>query len=272
MIHPFVALLRRYVFDYTNSHDLAVCDEIMHPDYRVHISGLTLERDKTYKGAVAGVFAEYPGLTIQAYEIVTNGEMLAMSFTEHGASVRHENRCAAWRGIGIYQWDGRQLIRNFVEQDFFSRRQQLQTGRAAPIESPPHDPWLGATAGDPAPANEEVVRSWLASGDVRGSGVVIDGLRLNEMPPSPLAIESTRISAIFSARDKVAFHVVQSGRYLGGLFEDDSLVIGCECELCVAGIVTVAAGSVAQATLVTDREGTRASLVKFARCHALSQR
>ena len=29
---PFVALMRRYVVDYTNSHDLAVCDEIMEPD------------------------------------------------------------------------------------------------------------------------------------------------------------------------------------------------------------------------------------------------
>ena len=44
-MEPFVALMRRYCIDYTNSHDQSVCDEIMHPDYVVHISGLDLPRD-----------------------------------------------------------------------------------------------------------------------------------------------------------------------------------------------------------------------------------
>ena len=52
MIEPFVALMRRYTIDYTNSHDLAVCDEIMEPRYVVHISGMTLVRDTTYKPAL----------------------------------------------------------------------------------------------------------------------------------------------------------------------------------------------------------------------------
>ena len=32
-MEPFVALMRRYCIDYTNSHDQSVCDEIMAPEY-----------------------------------------------------------------------------------------------------------------------------------------------------------------------------------------------------------------------------------------------
>ena len=42
MTEPFVALMRRYCIDYTNSHDLSVCDSIMEPDYVVHIAGMAL--------------------------------------------------------------------------------------------------------------------------------------------------------------------------------------------------------------------------------------
>ena len=61
-MEPFVALMRRYCIDYTNSHDQSVCDEIMEPEYVVHISGFDLPRDAAYKPAVTGVFARFPGL------------------------------------------------------------------------------------------------------------------------------------------------------------------------------------------------------------------
>ena len=41
-MHPFVALMRRYCIDYTNTHDQSVCDSIMEPDYVVHIGGFDL--------------------------------------------------------------------------------------------------------------------------------------------------------------------------------------------------------------------------------------
>ena len=43
-MHPFVALMRTYCIDYTNSHDQSLYDEIMEPDYVVHISGFDLRR------------------------------------------------------------------------------------------------------------------------------------------------------------------------------------------------------------------------------------
>ena len=41
-MEPFVALMRTYCIDYTNSHDQSLYDEIMEPDYVVHICGFDL--------------------------------------------------------------------------------------------------------------------------------------------------------------------------------------------------------------------------------------
>jgi len=102
MIEPFVALMRRYAIDYTNSHDLSVCDEIMEPDYVVHIAGMSLVRDAAYKPAVEFVFAQFPGLCLAIHEIITNGERLAMRFSEHAADA--EGRRCCWAGISLYRW------------------------------------------------------------------------------------------------------------------------------------------------------------------------
>lgn len=267
-MHPFVALMRRYVIDYTNSHDLSVCDEIMHPAYRVHICGRTLDRDGKYKAAVARVFEQYAGLQVQVHEIVTNGEALAMRFTEHGASLRHARRCAAWSGIGIYHWNGRQLTQNFVEQDFFAQRQQLATGEPAPIEPPHHDPWVGATVGDPVPANEAVVRAWLAAGDLRAPDALIDGSKHHGTAWPFLDVERTQVTTLFSAGNTVAFHAVQTGRYLRGLLDDDAASIGRPCELRIVGIVTIESGVIGRGALISDREGTRARLMRSASSHS----
>ena len=52
-MHPFVALMRTYCIDYTNSHDQTLYDEIMEPDYVLHTMGFTLNgRDTAYSPAV----------------------------------------------------------------------------------------------------------------------------------------------------------------------------------------------------------------------------
>lgn len=61
-MHPFVSLMRTYCIDYTNSHDLSVCDSIMEPSYTVRICGMTLERDPAYKPSVETVFGRFAGL------------------------------------------------------------------------------------------------------------------------------------------------------------------------------------------------------------------
>ncbi len=262
-MEPFVALMRRYCIDYTNSHDQSVCDEIMAPEYVVHISGWDLPRDALYKPAVTAVFARFPGLQLQVHEFVTNGDRLAMRFSEHGAAADADGRFAAWGGIGLYRWNGKQLLENFVEQDFLAQEQQLASGEPAPLEVPHLDPWLGTRA-EPANADaERVVRAWLAKGDLRSAAKsVIDGSWYEPLAPSPLEVEDVRVNDLFSAGERVCFHVIQAGRYRGGLTGAEASWRGRAAELRCVGFARVAGGEVSEVRAITDRLGTRAALAR----------
>ena len=257
MTDPFVALMRRYVIDYTNSHDLAVCDEIMEPDYVVHISGMSLLRDRAYKPAVAMVFARFPGLCLAIHEIVTNGERLTMRFAEHGAD--SEGRLCCWRGIALYRWNGRKLTECRVEQDFLSQQRQIATGLADRLEAPHLDPWTTTRAEAADPIAERIVAQWLRAGDVSAApaGAIDDGDVASFEP----VVEARRADVldVFSAGNRVAFHASLTGPYVGGLSDVDEHR-GEEARLDVAGIATVVDGAIARVHVVTDRFGTASRL------------
>ena len=165
---PFVALMRRYCIDYTARHDLSVCDDIMVPGYTLHMGVHHLAgRDEAYKPAAAAQFRQFPGLCLTVNEIICSGDRLALRFTEHGASARHDGARAAWGGVGLYRWDGQRLLENYVEQDYLARRRQLAGGGPDPVEPPAVAPW--DTRSVPAdPAAEAVTRGWLAAGTSPG--------------------------------------------------------------------------------------------------------
>jgi hypothetical protein len=158
--HDFLALMRRYVEDYSNRADLAVCDEIMEPDYTVTIHGRTLQRDATYKQAAARVFDRFRDLRLTVHEaaVRADGAQFAMRFSEHGTDA--DGRVASWFGIGIYEWNGRRLTTSHVEQDLASRERQLSTGRHDLITPPQADPWLAATIAPVSEATETIARAW----------------------------------------------------------------------------------------------------------------
>ena len=246
-MEPFVALMRRYCLDYTARHDLAVCDEIMTPGYKLHMGGHELAgRDTAYKPAAAAQFRQFPGLCLTVNEIICSGDRLALRFSEHGASARHGGAHAAWGGIGLYRWDGGRLVENLVEQDYFARRRQLTDGVPDPVEAPAVAPW-DTRAAAPDPAVEAVVRAWLAAGDV--TGVTVDDGR----PAGRIvAAERTEINDVFSAGDKAAFHAVQHGPLAGDdpQFAGNGLAI-----LHLAGVVRVADGQVVAGRVIRDRLG-----------------
>jgi hypothetical protein len=257
-MEPFVALMRKYCIDYTNSHDQSVCDEIMHPDYVVHISQVDLPRDLLYKPAVKGVFERFPGLGLVVHEFVTNGDRLAMRFSEHGVAPAENGRRAAWGGIGVYRWNGEQLLENFVEQDFLAQQAQLSGSvPPAPLEPPHLDPWVGTTAEPANPEIEKIARAWLERGDLRdATEVVVDSSWYEELAPTPIAVESVSINDLFSAGDRVAFHVSQTGRYVGGLPGVGKSRKGALARLDCAGLASVAHGRVQSVRVITDRLGT----------------
>lgn len=240
MMEPFVALMRRYVIDYTNSHDLSVCDEIMEPGYLVRISGFDLERDAMYKPAVESTFARFPGLCLAIHEIVTNGDRLAMRFSEHSADP--EGRLCCWAGIALYRWNGAKLTECRVEQDFLGQRRQLETLEPDPLDPPHLDPWTTTRAVARDGSAEELVGDWLRAG----------GLAAAEPTVEPRA---TEVLDLFSAGPRVAFHASVEGPYRDGLPGADAHR-GKSTRLLVAGIATIEDGAVASTKLVADRLGT----------------
>jgi predicted ester cyclase len=164
MSEAFVQLMRTYCIDYTNSHDLSVCDAIMDPDYVVYITGMSLGRDSAYKPSVAQVFERFPNLGLAVHEFVTNGDRLAMRFSEHAADT--SGGLACWPGIGLYDWNGSQLTTCRVEQDFWSQQRQLDSGVPDALEPPHLDPWTTTTASPSQRAAEQVAREWLVAGDL----------------------------------------------------------------------------------------------------------
>ena len=242
MAEPFVALMRRYCIDYTARHDLSVCDDIMDPGYTLHMGVHDLAgRDEAYKPAAAAQFRQFPGLCLTVNEIICSGGRLALRFTEHGASARHDGARAAWSGIGLYRWDGRRLLENHVEQDYLARRRQLADGSPDLVEPPAVAPWDTRSAPSD-PAAEEVARAWLTAGDL--TGVTVDDGR----PPHRLLLPArTDVSVLFSAGPRVAFHAVQHGPLAG----DDPR----EAMLHLAGVVRVDGGRVAGGRVIRDRLG-----------------
>ena len=256
-MEPFVALMRTYCIDYTNSHDLSVCDSIMEPDYVVHIAGMSLPRDTAYKPSVEKVFERFPALGLVVHELATNGDRLVMRFSEHAATATGTLAC--WAGIGLYDWNGSRLTSCRVEQDFWSQRRQLATGVPDGLEPPHLDPWVTTVERAADPAAESVVRAWLAEGDLAaaGSGRIDEGAPARHRPV--VDAESVEVHDLFSAGRTVAFHATVHGTYAGGFDGVDER--GRAATIDVAGTVVVDDhDAVGDVHVVTDRFGTWAAL------------
>jgi predicted ester cyclase len=252
-VEPFVALMRRYVNDYTNRHDTSVCAEIMEPDYTLRMGPHEIAgRDELYIPAARKQFTQFPGLCLTVHEIVTNGDRLAMRFSEHGRSVRDDGRGAAWTGLGLYRWNGMKLVENFVEQDYLARRRQLSTGVPAVVEPPALAPW-DTVAETADPAAEAVVRDWLVA--------PTDTVAVDDRDTITLLEETTsQVDDLFSAGSSVAFRVTRTGRYAGGLEDVDASLVGVPATMHLVGLVTVADGRVSGGRIVRDRLGLARSL------------
>jgi hypothetical protein len=255
-VHPLVALMRRFCVDWLDRADPEAPREIMAADYAILIGGHTLAgRDAGYVPGTLAQLRRFPGLLITVHELFTTGEQVAMRFTEHGPSESDGGQAAAWGGIGLFWWDGSRLTRNVTEEDYHSRRRQLAQRRSDPVEAPAPAPWA-ATPAAPDAAAEEAVRAWLTGGDLAdGGGVVLDDGWTGRPTPPLLDVRDVRIEELFSAGGRVAFHVVQAGRYLGGL-PDTAGAEGRDAQMSVVGMVAVDGGRVS-GRVVRDRVGLR---------------
>jgi ketosteroid isomerase-like protein len=255
-LDKFVALMRRYCYDYTNRQDFAACDAIMVPGYTLHMGTHDLTgRDQFYKPATQKQFEQFPGLVLTINDIITNGQRLCLRFSEHGASNRHQQRRAAWGGIGLYKWDGERLLENFVEQDYYSRRLQLASGRPVDVELPAIAPWdtLPQAANDAA---EALVREELSVGRLlRHPSLGIDDRGAAGPTQQILEPIEVQINDLFSAGDHVAFHIAQRGHLTADFSIERPELVGTDVTLHMAGVVTVREGAITAGRVIRDRLG-----------------
>lgn len=260
MMHPFVALMRRYVTEYLIGQNPAVCKEIMEPDYVLHMGGTDLgPRDEAYVPAVVRQLEQFLGLCMTVHEIIlSTDDRLAMSFSQHGSSARHEGRAAAWAGIGLYKWNGARLTSNYALEDYFSRRLQLLRAVPNAVEAPAVAPWNTHPAARNFSA-EAAVRSWLMHEVWRHADqIAFDDEPIGSSEPL-IEVEDTVVDDLFSAGDRVAFHTTQTGRYLGGLGTAPD-AIGRTATLYSAGIVGVDAAGRIVGRVIRERAGLARSV------------
>ncbi len=258
-------LLRGFATDFLTSHDAREVERIMDPAYALSIGGFLLDgRDNSYLPATAAQLEQFPGLVVTVHDVVLGPDAVAMRFTEHGISVRNPGKAAAWGGVTLFRIAGGRLRQGWAEEDYFARKRQLKTGMVDAIRPPHPCPW-DMPCLPPDAATEAAARAWL------------------EHPSAPLGAEveqiitggpgfadlvtptASRITTLFSAGDRAAFHLEWAGSYAGGYDDVDRARIGDAVVLRMAGLLTVADGRVTEAQISADRLGLQRHLLDASR-------
>lgn len=256
----FVQLMKIYVVDYTNSHDQTQTVRIMDPDYTLRMgSSVVAGRDTHYANATRRQMDQFPGLCLTVHEIYTSADRLVMRFSEHGASVRHQGAHAAWGGIGLYRWNGSRLKTNMVEQDYFSRAQQLASGVPRALEPPAISPW-DTQASQLDAHSEDLARNFIFGGRIALSREVqCDDAQGASAAPVIVKQESVTVNDLFSCGTVVAFHLSQHGTLLED-FAERAADIGRTVTLHMAGILHIANDRVVAGRIIRNRLELRRSL------------
>ena len=252
--------MRRWVLDFFNRHDAAVCREILAPDYALRIGDHTIAgRDAQYIPAVQQQLDQFPGLGMTVHRVLVGQDQIALQFTEHGASGGAGGRVACWSGVALYRCRGSHLVGCVAQEDCMARQRQLKSGMADPIDRPAAAPW-DEIAHAPDLQAEAVVRRWLhQSWPPSARQVVCDDEHVADLTPLAFTVNNAEVTDIFSSGSSVAFHVRQSGRYLSGL---PSLAASARSTVLYgAGIVTVMDGEVHTGRVIRDRAGLRRALL-----------
>lgn len=247
-------LVRRWVVDYFNRHDAQAARGFCAPDYALSIGDVVLAgRDDAWLPAVDRQMRMFPHLGMSVHETLCGEDWAAVAFSEHGAT---DGKRAVWPGVAIYRAAGGMLTGCVAQEDYYTRRRQLKSGRTDPVDPPCPAPW-DEPAGAPDPEAEAVVRRWLAGDWPRAEPGLQPTLRCDDdhITGTPLRFAPTGIAheEIRSSGDRVAFHIRLEGLYRGGLEVEVSG--GVPETLDCNGIVRVRQGEVVGGRVVRDRMG-----------------
>lgn len=254
-------LLRGFAVDFLTCHNLAAVETIMEPDYALSISGVLLAgRDDTYLPATAAQLEQFPGLCVTVHDTVIGPDAVAMRFTEHGVSNRHDGRLSTWGGITLFLIKNGRLHQGWAEEDYFARKRQLADATCDVVKSPHPAPW-DAPCEAPDASVEELASTWLTdptswADTSRIDEISAEGPRVADL----VAIDVITIDQLFSSGQRGAFHLSCTGSYLGGFTDIDPAHVGQSVILRLAGIFDVAGGQISCVQVCADRLGLNRSL------------
>lgn len=261
-ISPSAQLLRGFAVDFLTCHNVAAVEKIMEPDYSLSIGGFLLAgRDDQYLPATAAQLEQFPGLCVTVHDTVIGPEAVAMRFTEHGASNKHDGRLSTWGGVTLFRIKNGRLHQGWAEEDYHARKRQLADATCDIVKSPHPAPW-DAPCEAALPEVEELARAWLAdpaswSDASRIDEISAEGPRFAEL----VAIEAITIDQLFSAGKRGAFHVSCSGTYRGGFADIDPARVDERVTLRLAGLFDTVEGQVPRIQVCADRLGLNRSLM-----------
>jgi predicted ester cyclase len=261
-ISPSARVLRGFAVDFLTAHNVTAVETIMEPDYSLSIGGhLLAGRDDSYLPATAAQLEQFPGLCVTVHDTVIGPDAVAMRFTEHGASNRHNGRLSTWGGVTMFRIKNARLHQGWAEEDYFARKRQLASGACDTVKAPHPAPW-DASCEAPDLAVEALASTWLTDpaswADIaRIDEISAEGPRFAEL----VAIESVTINQLFSAGHRGAFHLSCTGTYTGYFEDIDPARAGRNVTLRLAGIFDVAGGQVSHIQVTADRLGLHRSLM-----------
>lgn len=259
-------LMRRYAYAFVNSHDPDIARQIMDPGYRLNMGGDTLiGRDDAYIPAVLHQFSQFPALGFTIHELITDGRMTALMFTEHGRSARRPDAGAAWRGVSIYRAVDGVLAECWVEQDHLGRRHQLATGVADPVGPVALDPWTGHEPVTDAQrdAGRAALERWTGSLTTwPPDGALVDAGSAAGFQPA-VDVTDVAVNAFVVEGSRIALNVTVAGSYRGGW--PDIEAEGAPVELNVGAFARLVQDGVADIEAVSNRVAVQRQLRGVAR-------
>ncbi len=262
-ISPSARILRGFAVDFLTCHNPAMVETIMEPDYALSISGVLLAgRDDSYLPATAAQLDQFPGLCVTVHDTVIGPDAVAMRFTEHGVSNRHDGRLSTWGGVTLFRIKNGRLHQGWAEEDYFARKRQLADATCDVVKSPHPAPW-DAPCEAPDAAVEAVASAWLTHPASWGDATRIDEISAEGPRFADLvAIEAITVDQLFSAGNRGAFHLSCTGSYKGGFPDIDPARVGQSVTLRLAGIFDMAGGKVSRVQVCADRLGLNRSLME----------
>jgi len=127
-------LVRRLIEEAWNKGNLAVIDELLSPDYVLHIDAPGAPGREGYKQAVAMHRAAWSNLRLTIEDMIAEGDKVAMRGTLRGVhegeymGIPPTGKQATWGAISIRRIEGGQIAEEWVEVDMLGLLQQLGVG------------------------------------------------------------------------------------------------------------------------------------------------